>query len=318
MICSQDNNKQYIIPTKKWLKPIEKFITDDININGLIMIGKMLDKEEVIVKVTKQKKENIKKINTIIEINKIIKDLPNFAETYCSFSCLENFESFDNEYKNSKSFCNGIDDGYFVILEIMKKYKNGSLFKLKEKLNIDDVVNILKQLMLSQIHAYSKTGVLHNDPHLGNFLIHKSKKPIQIKYKIKTDILIERSILVSSDFIPIISDFNDSTIYKENNNLKKEDFNYNYTLCKNIYNTFNQCLLLLKEKYRITIIKLVSKKENDIDIYLRTSEKNLRSYYKKYYDYENSIARECSYALSFSSFLISFLDENTTDYWFNL
>jgi len=56
MICPQDNNKQYIIPTKKWLKPIEKLITE-----GLLVVSKFIDKEEVIVKITKQKKENIKK-----------------------------------------------------------------------------------------------------------------------------------------------------------------------------------------------------------------------------------------------------------------
>jgi len=49
MICPQDINKQYMIPTKKWLK----YIIDDINTSGLIMIGKMLNKEEVIVKITK-------------------------------------------------------------------------------------------------------------------------------------------------------------------------------------------------------------------------------------------------------------------------
>jgi len=73
MICPQDNNKQYIIPTKKWLKPIEKLITEDINTEGLLMVSKFIDKEEVIVKITKQKKENIKKANIILEANKILR-----------------------------------------------------------------------------------------------------------------------------------------------------------------------------------------------------------------------------------------------------
>jgi hypothetical protein len=112
MICPKDSNKQYIIPTKKWLIPIEKYITDDINTEGLIMLGNFMDKEKVIVKVTKQKKAN-----TIIEATRIVKDMSNFVETYCSFSCLENFEFLDNEYKDSKSFCNGKDDGYYILLE---------------------------------------------------------------------------------------------------------------------------------------------------------------------------------------------------------
>jgi hypothetical protein len=38
MICPQDINKQYMISTKKWLK----YIIDDINTSGLIMIGRCL------------------------------------------------------------------------------------------------------------------------------------------------------------------------------------------------------------------------------------------------------------------------------------
>lgn len=318
MICPKDSNKQYIIPTKNWLKPIEKYIIDDINTEGLIMIGNFMDKERVIVKVTKQKKKNIKKANTIIEATKILKDMSNFVETYCSFSCLENFESLDNEYKDSKNFCNGNDDGYYVLLEIMKKYKHGSLFKLQHKLNIVEVVNITQQLILAQMHAYSKTGFLHNDLHLGNILIYKPKQSIQMKYEIQTESFRDKIIYISSDFIPIISDFNESTIYKKEYDLKRDDFNYDYTLCNNINNTFNQCLLLLKEKYRISIIKLVHEKRDDIDIYLGTSKKNLRSYYKKYYNYEDSKKRECGNALVFSSFLIRILDENTTNDWFNI
>jgi RIO-like serine/threonine protein kinase len=312
MICPQETNKQYIIPTKKWLKPIEKYITYDVNTEGLIMLGKFIDKEEVIVKITKDKRYDI------IEINKLIKDLPNFAETYCSFSCLENFDSLFNEYKDSKSFCNAKDDNKVITLEIMKKYKNGSLFKLQNKLNIEQVVNIMKQLMLAQMHAYSKTGLLHNDMHLGNVLIHKSKKLIQIKYEIQTDSHIKTEINISSDFIPIISDFNEASIYKKDHDLKLLEFRKQFTLCKNINDTFNQCLLLLKEKYYISIIKLIHTKTYEINKYLGTSTKNLRSYYKKYYNYEDSKKRECINALAFSSFLISFLDEHSTDNWFDL
>ena len=211
MICPQDSNKQYIIPTKKWLKPLEPLITDDINTEGLIMIAKFIDKEEVIVKITKEKRDDI------IEINKVIKDLPNFIETYCSFSCLENFNSLSNEYKDSKSFCNATEDNNKIItLEIMKKYKNGSLFKFQNNLNKGQVVNILEQLTLAQIHAYSKLGFVHNDLHLGNILIHKLKKPIQTKYEIQTDSHIKTEINVLSNFItPLISDYNESFIYKK-------------------------------------------------------------------------------------------------------
>lgn len=314
MICPQDSNKQYIIPTKKWLNPLEPLITEDINTEGLLMIAKFIDTEEVIVKITKEKRDDI------IEINKLIKDLPNFIETYCSFSCLENFNSLSNEYKDSNSFCNATKDNNKIItLEIMKKYKNGSLFKFQNKLNKGQVVNILEQLTLAQIHAYSNVGFVHNDLHLGNILIHKLKKPIQTKYEIQTDSHIKTEINVLSNFIiPLISDFNEAFIYKKDNNFTLEEFNKQFTLCKNINKTFNQCLLLLNEQDYIQIMKLIREKTYEINRYLSTSAKNLRSYYKKYYNYEESKKRECSTAIAFSSFLISILDEKATDYWFGL
>ena len=65
-------------------------------------------------------------------------------------------------------------------------------------------------------------------------------------------------------------------------------------------------------------MKLINTKTYEINKYLGTSTKNLRSYYKKYYNYEDSKKRECRNALAFSSFLISFLDEHSTDNWFDL
>ncbi len=257
MICTQDNNKQYIIPTKKWLKPLEKLITYYINIEGLTTITNFIDKEKVIVKITKGKKANI-----IIEANKIVKNMPNFIETYCSFTCLENFNALSNEYKDSNSFCNPTEDNNKIItLEIMKKYKNGSLFKFQNKLNKDQVVNILQQLTLAQIHVYSKTGFLHNDLHLGNILIHHVKKPTDIIYEFSTDTLRNKEIVVTSNFIILlISDFNESTIYKNNYEINKEHFYQKHTLCNNINNTFNECLLLLKEQDYIQIMNLIKKK----------------------------------------------------------
>jgi len=72
----------------------------------------------------------------------------------------------------------------------------------------------------------------------------------------------------------------------------------------------------VKEQDYIQIMNLIKKKEDDIDIYISSSERNLRSYYKKYYNYEQSKKRECSNALS--SFLITILDEKSTNYWFGL
>jgi len=127
MICPQDSNKQYIIPTKKWLKPLEPLITEDINTTGIIMLADFIDKEKVIVNITKDKRDDI------IKINKTLKDLPNFIQTYCTIICNENFDVLDTQYKDSNSFCNANkDSGDIITLEIMKRYKSGSLNKYKK------------------------------------------------------------------------------------------------------------------------------------------------------------------------------------------
>lgn len=36
MSCPKNEQKKYIIPTNKWLEPINQFITDDIGTEGFI------------------------------------------------------------------------------------------------------------------------------------------------------------------------------------------------------------------------------------------------------------------------------------------
>ena len=59
----------------------------------------MIEKEKIIVKITSGNNKRIKIIG--MKLNKIY----NFAKTYCSFSCLENYSKITNEYKNENYFC---------------------------------------------------------------------------------------------------------------------------------------------------------------------------------------------------------------------
>jgi len=243
------------------------------------------------------------KRNDIIDTNKIIKDLPNFVETYCSFSCLEDYNSIKDNYKDSKEFCNSNDDNRIITLEIMKKYKYGSLFRYKDQFGIKQVVDIMKQLFLAQIHAFSNENFLHNDTHLGNFLIEKRKDKITINYSFQTDSVDKSETNIKTNIIYLLSDFNDSYIYKNDNNLSLKDTKKDYTLRRNIYKTFNECLLLLKEKYYIEIRKNIIKNQEEIDNQLMLSSKNLRSYYKKYYKYDFFNKKECTMSFAFSILL---------------
>jgi hypothetical protein len=290
------NDKQYIIPTKKWLKSIEPLILDDINTSGLIMIADFIEKEKVIVKITKGKRDDI------IEINTIIKDMPNFVKTYCSFC-------------NAKA-----DSGDFITMEIMKKYRHGSLNKYINKLELSEVINILKQLLLAQLYIFNKTGFLHNDIHLGNILVKKSKEDITLNYKINiinNNIPINKHrINIITNFLPLISDFDRASIYNQPH-ITEEEYNDQNTLGGNIYDTFNRCIVLLKNKDEKELIyQKINEKNINIEKYINFSKKNLRSFYKKNYNYEKYINEESKNMLAFSCMLINLLETNSTSDWF--
>ena len=86
------------------------------------MIGQMIEKEKVIVKITTGSNKKIKIIG--MKLNNIY----NFSKTYCSFSCLENYSKITNKYENEIYLCNDKEDK-MITIEIMKKY-DGSLNKL--------------------------------------------------------------------------------------------------------------------------------------------------------------------------------------------
>lgn len=304
MSCPLNNDKQYIIPTKKWLKPIKPLILDDINTSGLIMIADFIEKEKVIVKITKGKRDDI------IEINKIIKDMPNFVKTYCSFSCLETFDALDTKYDKKNSFCNAKAD--FITIEIINKYIN--------KLELSEVINILKQLLLAQLYIFNKTGFLHNDIHLGNILIKKSKEDITLNYKINiidNNIPINKHrINITTNFLPLISDFDRASIYNQPY-ITEEEYNDQNTLGSNIFDTFNRCIVLLKNKDEKELIyQKINEKNINIEKYINFSKKNLRSFYKKNYNYEKYINEESKNMLAFSCMLINLLETNSTSDWF--
>lgn len=79
-ISNKSKDKKYIIPTNEWLKPLKPLKNDDINSRSLIMLSKLVDKEKVVVKITKN--IDYKKINII---NNYIKHNPNMLHTFGTF-----------------------------------------------------------------------------------------------------------------------------------------------------------------------------------------------------------------------------------------
>lgn len=53
------HNKEYVIPTHKWLNPITKLITTDINNDSLLILSNLMKKEKVIVKITNNNNKKV-------------------------------------------------------------------------------------------------------------------------------------------------------------------------------------------------------------------------------------------------------------------
>lgn len=80
MECLKDN-KEYVIPTIRWLNPISKFLSSDLNNDGLLILSNLLKKEKPIVKITYPNNKNL------FYLSKILKNETNFIKTYCAFTC---------------------------------------------------------------------------------------------------------------------------------------------------------------------------------------------------------------------------------------
>jgi hypothetical protein len=218
----------------------------------------LFDQGNVVVKITKN--GNYNKMKTI---NKNVKSNPNMLHTFETIQC--------SELEN---------------IEIMKLYQ-GSLNDYLNKLNLFEIENLLKQILLCQLHIYSKIGFLHNDIHLGNILvkiIDESKEPETIIYRIKN-----RKYMIKTYFKLILTDFDKSIIYDQNI-LPLEKYNNEYTIHYNIVKTINVFKNLLNKLDQQILSESLEKSLKVFSFdFMNSSEKLLRSYYKNNRDLNDFI-----------------------------
>ncbi len=265
-----DNTKNYIIPTGKWLKAIEKLSVDDINTSGTIVISELLEKEKVLVKVTTDKKSKLK------EINSKIKGLPNFVYTYCVIFC--------NDYLpvilQKKQFCNLQDKKYKVTLEIMKFYNGGSLTKYSN-INLKIFKLILKQLVLAQINLFRRYGITHNDIHSGNILIHKHSKKIELNYG-----YLDKPIKIETEYEFILSDYDKCILFNPiniNDNSTEVDMNIS-----DVMEDLMQSILLFNiiRTIKVLLERLNKDEKKKLSDFFQEFE---NKYQDKYYDREREL-----------------------------
>ena len=267
--------KNYIIPTKDWLIPINKFLTKDINTQGILfeaqlkyneklkeIIKNKIDNRKVIVKITYGKNKNLQIFNDKIK-NKN-HNIPNFVNTYITIICHEN----ELKIEKNKQFCNGDKTDKIITLEIMDKYH--SLHSLKTN-KILIIKSLLIQLLLAQINLFEKYKYTHNDIHLGNILYKKHKEPITLNYKYINKKLNNIKIeIILSDYDNIF-EFNDENIDRyilcdinsetSSSNLGNFNIYLQNSLLSNLIKTTNTILNINKNKYINKFEKIFREKE---------------------------------------------------------
>ena len=173
------DTKAYIIPTSEWLQPVEPLITDSLNAETII--SKLLDKEEILVRLTANNNKRLPLINSKLS------KLHGFPLTYCTIICTESTDLIDANYiingKPAKGFCNGKSSDGYVTLELMKYYKHNKLDDiLKEKIPLEQLRYFLDQALGAQIVAFQKYGFVHNDININNFIIEEQKSSIEYRF----------------------------------------------------------------------------------------------------------------------------------------
>jgi serine/threonine protein kinase len=180
--------------TRSWIKLMSQI--DHTSGDYKIFTALLEDKKSIVVKIgNKNKLKDEYEIASALDKHK----LPNFIKFFCFFSCLNKFEQIE---KNT-SICSTSGDEQGII--VMSNYELGQIDKYKwTRSNFDILKNVLKHIISSLLYAYEKYGFIHNDTHLGNILLKKSKKNLIIyNHDIQLPVI---------GILPVIMDFDRSKI----------------------------------------------------------------------------------------------------------
>jgi hypothetical protein len=169
--------------------------------------------KNIVVKIGKVNKtiEKEYKIGKFLEKHK----LSGFINYICLFSCYDN--TYENiELKNNKELCSAKkeDDNLKNVL-IMPYIQEGSIRTFKWNSDkYDALKSVLLQTVSTVFIAYQVCGFLHNDLHLDNILIKKTKKE-SINYMIENDQTIN-IIIQTYGYKIVIMDFESSMLVIKN------------------------------------------------------------------------------------------------------
>ena len=217
-----------------------------------------------------------------ILLNYLFLETPTFVYTYNGFFC----SSFN---ENFESLCNNISSNALTNIIITEYLGEKTLKNILNKLSINQLITIIKIILLTLIISKEKYKFSHNDLHLGNIMIVELDylKPVKFSFE-------NEEYIFYTKYIPKIIDFGKSTMYLEKDKIipftmSQNTINQNFILIEQYiinndylssYDWFRFVISLITELYNLNMIEHID------------NIKSFVLYYYKINCYKNIIGKE--------------------------
>lgn len=198
--------------TRDWLELTQKF--DHQSPDYVIFKGLLEKRHSVVAKIA------FSAYNQEFELAKQLEGLhlPTLLNYCCRFECLDDRRSLNY---SSSYLCKKTGDMIHVI--IMPYVDGGQIDSWKwNRDNFDDLKQIMKHIVYTLLYAARNMGFIHNDLHVGNVLIKKTRRK-EVSYG-------DFGALKVEGHIPIIMDYDRAYFSMENNWLVYKDLNRLFSL----------------------------------------------------------------------------------------
>jgi len=153
------------------------------NIKGkdIITLKGIIDKKkQVILKI-----QNFQLGKKEFEIQEKLKNNEGFIKFFCYFNCNINPKFYNGSYikgeKINNKICNSKGDKMWI--NIMPYYNNGSLEDKLIKLNLNELFNIIKIVIINYLNAFLENNFTHGDFEPKNIILNNDYEPLIIDFE---------------------------------------------------------------------------------------------------------------------------------------
>jgi hypothetical protein len=231
--CSSiQTESDYVLPVE-----ILKNVDDISILKAVINFSKHMKKNKnIVIKIAHKTKTNHKEYS----ISEKLQNIQGFIKYICLFNCYDDTYNYISINKQLPSkICNAENIGENDNNVLIAPYINGGSIRnyAWNMTNIHILKSLLNQCIISLMYAYVKHGFLHNDLHLDNILLKRTKME-KVHY--------EGIDIVTNGYKVVIMDFDKSFINVD----QTQAIQYFWS---NLYNLLSRIKFDLKDK--ITAIK---------------------------------------------------------------